>query len=255
MEPDPTGEHYRPVRLTAESATVVRAIGDDAIPTLLHWMSTPYDGLSLEALELAEKNSIPYRVKLWLVSTFLESYQPQSAILAFRALGAGATNAIPSLAQMLHSPLDSRFAASALYAIAPDGAAELTSNFMKINNGITRANILVQLEHEITPELEHHFAMFLVVRLANDNDNGVQMAVCHTLGTLTNSAELAVPALVDALDRKQILFPIMALEQFGPASISAVGPIHNALTHSNPYVRTNATLALIAIQGSTTKTN
>jgi len=252
VEPDPAGNPYRPVRFTAESAAAVRAIGTNAIPTLLQWMSTPYGGLRAEVLKLTEKNSIPYRARLWLASNFLKSYRPDLAILAFRVLGDGATNAIPSLAQMLHSPLDSRSAVMALCAISTDGAAALTNGFMKINDGTTRANIILQLEHEITPELEPHFAVFLAERLTNDNHNGVQMAVCHVLGTLTNSAEVAVPALVDALNRKQILFPIMALGQFGPAAIPAVDRIQDALTDSNPYVRTNAALALIAIQGTGT---
>jgi len=249
-EPDPAGNPYRPVRLTAESTAAVRAIGTNAIPTLLQWMSTPDGRLRVEVLQQVEDNSIPYRARLLLASIFLKSYQPGSAILAFRVLIDGATNAIPALAQMLHSPLDSRSAARVLCAIGPDGAAALTNEFMKINDGTTRANIILQLEHEITPELEHHFAVFLAERLANENYNGVLAAACRTLGTLTNSTDVAVPALVHALERKhQNLFPIMALKQFGPAAISAVGPIQDALTDSNPYVRTNAALALIAIQG------
>jgi hypothetical protein len=250
MEPDPAENPYRPVRLTADSAAVVHSIGTNAFPTLLQWMTRLEEGLDATVLNWSEDDRIPLQVRRMLEAFFPKTYQPHIAVLVFRVLGSEATDAIPSLVPMLHSPLNSRHAAMALCAIGPDGAGALTNRFPEIGNAHVRANIVLQLEHEITPESEAFFARFLTEQLARETDYGVQMSLCRTLGTLTNCADVAVPALVNALHSKQNLFPIMALAQFGPAAISAVGPIRDALTDSNPYVRTNAALALIAIQGS-----
>lgn len=243
---------YMPFRLSRESAAAVREIGANAVPTMLQWMTRPEKGLNARIVAWANDDRIPFLARRLMVSVYPKSYRPDLAILAFRVLGSDAQCAVPSLQQMLHAPDNARWAVMALCAVGPEGAAALSEEFPKIEEGTLRANIINQLEHGMTSGLEPHCASFLARRLDEDSHAAVRMSAARMLGRLTNAATVAVPALTKALQDRDggVRFTVStSLGQFGSSATSAIVPLQGALNDANPQVRLDATRALRSIQG------
>jgi hypothetical protein len=252
-EPATDAGPYMPFRLSRESAAAVREIGTNALPTMLQWMTRPEKGLKSKIVSWANDDRIPFFARRLLVPAYPKLYRPDLAILAFRALGTDARSAVPSLAQMLHAPNNARWAVMALCAVGPEGATALEEAFPWIGDGILRANIISQLEHGITPELEQHCAAFLAQRLGEDSHAGVRMSAARVLGMLSNSPAVAVPALTKALQDRDggVRFTAStSLGQFGSAATTAIVSLQAALNDANPQVRLDAARALRSIQGS-----
>jgi len=252
-EPATDGGGYLPFRLSGQSAAAVREIGTNALPTLLHWMIRPERGLKGKIVTWANDGRIPFLARRALAPVHPKSYRPDLAILAFRVLGREAEGAVPSLVQMLQAPANGRWAVMALCAVGPGGSAALEEAFPTIGDGVQRANLIIQLEHGITPELERHYAPFLAQRLAQDSHAAVRMSAARVLGTLTNSGAVAVPALAQALQDRDggvRRTASTSLGQFGPAATSAVVSLRAALNDPNPQVRVDAARALRSIQGT-----
>lgn len=243
-----------PFRFTAESEAAIRAIGTNAIPTLLRWIKRPEQGLNARITNWVENDRIPFFVRLRLGSLIRQTYRPDQATLVFRVLKEDANDAIPSLTQMLHSSQNSRWAVLALCAVGTDGVSSLQQEYPAISDEIHRvhrANIIHPLEHGITPELEPQFAPFLVRVMSEDSHASARMAAARLLGKLTNSAAIVVPALTRALahhDAGVRFGAASSLEQFGAAAASAIPSLQVAVNDGHPQVRLNAAQALRIIQ-------
>lgn len=241
---------YFAVTLSDEGASAVRQIGTNALPTLVRWMIYPEDtlrGRLLLRLKDTRASAIAVR---FLVP---KSYQPGSAVLAFQALGPDAKGAIPALVQMLHEPDNFRWAVMALCAIGTEGATAIQKAFPTIGDGILRANIVLQLEHGISPELQGDFAPVLAQQLKDDSSAAARMSAARVLGKLTNAAAVAVPALIGAMQGRDGGARMVAAESlgyFGPGALSAVPSLEAALNDQDPQVRINAANALRLIQGA-----
>ena len=99
--------------------------------------------------------------------------------------------------------------------------------------------------------MEHQLAPFVAQRLTQDPHAAVRLSAARVLGTLTSSADVAVPALIEALQERDggvRLTAAASLGRFGTAAASAVPALQAALNDPNPQVRTNAAQTLQAIQ-------
>ncbi len=244
---------YLPVRLSPEAVAAVRGIGTNALPTMIRWMTRPESGVEAKIVTWAHDGRIPLWARRFLVPAYAKSYRPGSAIMAFRALGPAAKDAVPVLARMLNSPNNAPWAVMALCAVGSQGVKALEEAFPQIGDGIQRANIINQFEVVVTPELEGSFAPFLARVLGEDSHAAVRMSAARVLGMLTNSPMVAVPALTKALQDRDggVRFTASAsLGRFGPAATSAIDSLQAALNDSNPQVRLDAARALRSIQGT-----
>lgn len=273
IQPDSSAGAYMPFRFTAESEAAIRAIGTNAIPTLLRWIKRPEQGLNALITNFGEDDRIPHFVRLRLSSLIRTTYRPDQATLVFRLLKQDAKDAVPSLRQMLHSPQNSHWAVLALCAVGADGVTGLQQEYPAISDGMYRANIIHPLEYPaifpgahranithhplengFTPELEPLLAPFLAKIMSEDSEAAARMAAARLLGKLTNSAAIVVPALTRALAHKDggVRFTAASsLEQFGAAAASAIPSLQAALNDGHPQVRINAAQALRIIQQTT----
>ena len=256
FEQDTNAGAYLPFRLSDESATAVRAMGTNAVPTLLKWMVRPEDGFDGRVLTWVNDDRLPVFARRALVPVLPKSYRPHSAIFAFRILGAEAHGAVPALEKMLQSPNNAQAAVMALCAIGSEGETAFEKAFPLIDDGILRANIINHLEHGITPALENSCAMFLAERLNQDPHSAVRMSIARVLGSLTNSAAIAVPALAQAVrgqDDGARLVACSSLEKFGTNALSAIADLEGALNDDNSQTRRDAARALRSIQKANEK--
>jgi hypothetical protein len=252
-EPATDAGPFLPFRLSREGAAAVREIGTNALPSMIQWMTRPENGLAGKFVTWAQDDRIPFLARRLLVPAYSKSYRPDLAIMAFRALGSDAEDAVPALAQMLYAPNNSRWAVMALCAVGPQGVNALEDTFPKIEDGILRANIINQMEEGITPELEGSCAPFLARMLGEDSHAAVRMSAARVLGTLTNSVTLAVPALSKGLQDRDggvRLTASASLGRFGQAAASAIVSLQVALNDTNPQVRLEAARALRSIQAT-----
>jgi hypothetical protein len=218
---------------------------------MLQWMTRPEEGPQSKIVSWATDDRLPLFARRLLVPAYPKSYRPDLAILAFRALGSDGEGAVPSLAQMLHAPHNARWAVMALCAVGPEGVTALEEAFPNIVDGILRANIINQLEHGVTPELEQQCARFLAQRLGEESEAAVRMSAARVLGTLSHSAAVAVPALTKALQDRDggVRFTAStSVGQFGSAASSAIVSLQALLNDANPQVRLDAARALRSIQ-------
>jgi hypothetical protein len=254
IQPDPSAGAYMPFRFTAESEAAIRAIGTNAVPTLLRWIKRPEQGLNARITNWVEDDRIPFFARLRLSSLIRKTYRPDKATLVFHVLKQDAKDAVPSLTQLLHSPQNSHWAVLALCAVGTDGVTGLQQEYPAIFDGVHRANIIHPLEHGSTPELEPQLAPFLAKIMSEDSHAAARMAAARLLGKLTNSAAIVVPALTRALEHKDggVRFTAAgSLEQFGAAAASAIPSLQVALNDGSPQVRTSAAQALRIIQQAT----
>jgi hypothetical protein len=254
IQPDPSAGAYMPFRFTAESEAAIRAIGTNAVPTLLRWIKRPEQGLNARITNWVEDDRIPFFARLRLSSLIRQTYRPDQATLVFRVLKQDAKDAVPSLTQLLHSPQNSHWAVLALCAVGTNGVTGLQQECPAIFDGVHRANIIHPLEHGATPELEPQLAPFLAKIMSEDSHAAARMAAAQLLGKLTNSAAIVVPALTQALAHQDggVRFTAAgSLEQFGAAAVSAIPSLQVALNDGSPQVRTSAAQALRIIQQAT----
>jgi hypothetical protein len=243
------------VTLSDEGATAVRQMDTHALPVLLRWMRYPEHDLRLKLLESLQRKQ-GQRGRIFFATARLltpRSYQPGSAVLAFQALGPSMRCAVPALTRMLHEPRNARTAASALCALGPDGIGALGETLPTVGDGSLRANILLEFYPVTSPELQHALSPLLVRRLKEDTSGGTRMAAAQVLARFSHAAGAAVPALAAALrdrDGGVRLVAADGLGRFGPEAASAVAALEAALSDPNPAMRSNATNALLLIQGT-----
>jgi hypothetical protein len=225
----------------------VREVGSTELQTLVQLITKPKLGLKAEILRWAVDDRVPNSVKRLMGPIHPKSYHPALAILFFRALGTQANAAIPALVGLLYETGDARWAAVALNGIGSDGVAAIEKEFPLINDGIVRANIMLQLYHE------NGLDRFIAKQLGQDSHPAVRMAAARNLGTAKDRKEAAISALIKALEDRDggVRFTACeSLELFGTASASAIAPLEAALNDPGPQVRSSASRALQTIENA-----
>lgn len=232
-------------RLTDEAITYVQEVGATELDTVVGLIAKPTSGPKALFLGMLADDRIPDQVKPLLGLFIPRSYNPAVATVFFRALGPLANDAIPDLTAMLHVSDDSRWAALALSAISPAGIAALSKEFPLINDGIIRANVMSHLLRE------RGLAPFFATQLQLDRHAAVRMSAARNLGRANDEVKIAVPALIEALkdsDGAVRFTACQSLAQLGPAAEPAKAHVEALLQDPNSQVRTDAALALGAIQ-------
>lgn len=249
---------FLPVLLTAESDAAVKAIGTNAIPTLVQLMTRPDNALPRKMIDLLNHKRLPHAVSEMLYPFISQYYNPPLALLGFRALGAEADGAIPALVAMLHSEDDFRFAVMALCTCGVNGATALTETFPSIGDPTLRSYVLDQLEYAVTPLVESHIASFIGERMNAEPHPNTRMSAARVLGTMTNSLSITLPALTTALGHRDLGVQFMAIDglaHIGPEAADSSEALESFLESDNPSLRRSATLALRSIQAEAEVTN
>lgn len=248
LEPDvPPPSSFPGFHLSEAGIAGVRELGAAELPTLVSLLSQPKHGLQARILRWSTDERLPNRVRRWLIPFYPQSYNPAVAILFFRTLGSEARAAIPELIEMLHVTTDARWAAVALVGIGPEGVTALEEQFPLIQDSIVRANIMLQLYRE------HGLYRFHAKQLVEDPHSVVRMSAARNLRASSKGGEVAIPALIKALDDREagVRFEAcQSLGQFGPAAASALGRLEALLSDSNADVRYHAAQALQTIKAA-----
>lgn len=248
------GSKAMPIRLNAESTAVVRAIGTNALPWLRKRMAAPKPGWRQDTYRWVHQRRFPPFV-IWSASVVsgYDRYDPFASILAFQALERDAEAAVPFLTEMLGQDENSSMAVLALSVIRPEGVRALIEAFPRIADEEQRGRIVSYLEYAVSPDIAQTFVNFAAKWSTEDPSSQVRFVAVHELGTFTNSAAVAVPALTRALKDRDTWVRSKAcssLERFGKDAASASAPLGAALNDPHPQVRADAARALQAIGGA-----
>ena len=233
--------------LSDEGISGIQQVGTEDLQKLVQLIVRPKSGFKALILKWGNDDRVPNSIRHLMIPVRPKSYNPAMAILFFRALGPEANTTIPALTELLHVADDARWAAMALSGIGTDGIAALEKEFLLVNNGIVRANIMGQLYRE-TGLVE-----FIAKQLDQDLHASVRKHAARNLGVFPNNTDVAIPALVKALkdpDGSVRFTACESLEQLGNASASVVSALETALSDPNPQVRFNASRAIQAIERS-----
>lgn len=249
VEPDTGPDRIIPgFHLTDAGLAAVREIGTSDLESLVNMIQRPQKGLKAQPLKLAEIEGLSNLATTLLYFAAPKSYNPALGVVIFRVLGDEASAAVPQLAKMLHVPDDAMWAALALSAIGPEGAAALQKEFSSISSDTARAGIINQSEHQ------DNFTPLLTQALSQDPNSFVRMSAAIILGTMTNFPDESTPALAkSALQDKDSAVrsaAIQSLGGFGAAAATAVPILEKALQDPNREVQERAAEALEAIRQS-----
>jgi HEAT repeat protein len=225
-----TARGEAPMRGEAEAA--IRAIGTNAIPTLLHMIEHRDNPLEDRMLSLAQK--IPF-LRIQRVSPLDPNYE---AVMAFKVLGTKAGSAVPRLIEIYnHEPdRDTKFwVISALAEIGPaaEPAVPILLHTLSGTNTRLRENAARALG-EI-----HADASVVVpplISCLNDPDPTLRLAAVFALRNFGKEAKAAAPALRELVrDAKRSAGPIFA-GTFAPGvSVPTIGEMAtNALWEIDP---------------------
>jgi len=229
------------VALSDPAERALRAMGTNALPTLLSWMRYPY----------AEDDPRP-KAMVWLgrhqlgfcqVLLTPGSYRPDLAALALHTLGTNAQPAVPALTAMLSEQDNAQYAGAVLALIGPPGAAALETVVPAVADELTRANLVGRLQSLVRPERHAEFEPLLIQRLNEDEAQSVRVSAAQVLGVFTNapSAALALANAVRAGDRVVRAQAGQSLARFSPEALAAAAPVlEQLLTSTNLAVRNEA---------------
>lgn len=199
----------------AEADAAVRQMGANAIPTLLHMVRAHDTKLKIALLRLASKPR--FVGEDFLITAIRPALLvQQQAVVAFHALGASASNAVPVLIQTYRERigLDSQCAcAEALGCIGPAAS-------------------------EAIPDL---------ICAATNSDQRLRLVAVEALGNLHADSALVVPVLTRSLqdpNRWLQLLALRSLTGFGAQATSAIPVLRQLLKDGSPDVRANAAEAL-----------
>lgn len=234
--------------LTDAGLAAVWEIGTSDLESLVNMIQRPQKGLKAQSLKLAVIEGLSNLATTLLYFAAPKSYNPALGVVIFRALGDEASAVVPQLAKMLHVPDDARWAALALSAIGPEGAAALLKEFSSISSDTSRAGIINQSERQ------DHMTPLLAQALSKDPDSNVRMSAAVSLGTMTNYPDESIPALTKAAlqdnDPAVRSTAIQSLGRFGAAAATAVPILEKALHDPDREVQERAAEALEAIRQS-----
>ena len=191
----------------------VRQIGTNSIPTLLHKLRAHDSKLKLALLRLSDEQHF---IRFWSLPAFFPTRQ---AAVAFHALGAQASNAVPFLIQTYREKIGSDSQCGCAEALGWIGPAA----------------------SEAIPDL---------MSAATDSDNTLRAIAVEALGNIHADPALVLPVLIKSLqdsNGRVRLNAVNALAAFGSEAKAAVPALTRSLNDPVPIIRTNAATSLKAI--------
>ena len=191
----------------------VRQIGTNSIPTLLHKLRAHDSKLKLALLRLSDEQHF---IRFWSLPAFFPTRQ---AAVAFHALGAQASNAVPFLIQTYREKIGSDSQCGCAEALGWIGPAA----------------------SEAIPDL---------VSAATNSDHTLRWVAVAALAHLHTETKLVLPVLVAALrDPDPVVrkHAVWTLEGLGAEAKLAVPTLTQSLVDSNSFMSTDVSNALKAI--------
>jgi hypothetical protein len=238
---------------TKENATaIVRAIGTNAIPYLVHELTTKHDG------ELRTKIALRFPQYAFVRRHFPTPPQRLGrAMLGFEALGEVGTPAIPLLKPFMEVPPG--YATTALSYLGTNGLPYLFENLGSTN---------LSLRHNTTAALINMFhrgqakptdlkpALPLAINMLQSANQNTRDRAASLLAVMGMEAQEAVPILAQAMavEKNPSIKEQMgkALAKIDPDnnSTAALAQIRSQLQNPNPNFRADAVMTLVNLPNS-----
>ncbi len=226
-----------------EADDAVRAIGKDAIPTLLKMLRTKDSPFEKPLMWLAQHQSL---VKIRFDP--MEAYDWRwRGSEGFRALGPEGKQALPEVIPMFQDPNTAGYAATAMSTMGPETVSILQSGLTNRDEWIRAASA-----HALMYSGTNAWGTVpdLLARL-NDPSRFVRQQAGHTLGALGQQPDLVLPGLIKLL-QDPVPFvrevAVGAIGGFGTRATSAVPAIVKAISESSVSERAFRDYATNALQ-------
>jgi HEAT repeat protein len=260
LQPQPSNV---PDQTPPEVIEAVRAIGTNALPCLVKWIS--FDGARIQ--------SIHDRLPRWIRSTRIPRYflgmrrsvNAGHASDAFGILGASASPAVPDLVAMLRQPcsfVKTYNVTSALAAIGRPALVPILEILAdKQSSSLTRSYICGMLSNmaekrELGPAIAT--AVPVLAQCAKQTNLWVVLNSANALGSIGTDPDVSVPALITAArfpDARVQRSALHALGQFGTNANASLPIVIQALNDPDTWTRTVARVAAERIAPEVFKTN
>jgi HEAT repeat protein len=241
-----------PPSTTQEATAAVNAIGTNALPTLLFWLSYEQGkakdaaGWFLDHAPLGKQTHRALALRLHVQDQLL---LPALANSGFEILGTNAQPAIPQLVRIAkgerHQTIAHR-AVVALGRIGPPALPALTQ-LLSDTNCPVRGAVVIEIAHFATnsPSVGP-----MILQLTSDPSPAVSCAAAGMVGNIGIPHELAVPVLVKALasqDTGTRRLAAFSLGQYTTQAVEAVPALRQLLLDPHYLARNSATNALLKI--------
>lgn len=227
-----------------ESIEAVRAMGTNALPTLLAMLRTPESAWKRKFVDWTQD----------ALGLDLEDHLPEvrrrRALAGLRVLGTVAEPAIPQITKLV-SAGDLQVSASALGALAEIGGPQTIAPLMAaVTNkspqvSVPAAAMLGALRADARP------AIPALLEALETSDAGLRASAARALGEIAFSPRRCVPALTKALGDSNSLVRFSAataLGQFGDAAESALPAIQALSVDGDEFARRAIPRAAIRVQ-------
>ncbi len=260
-----------------QAVEALRKIGTNAIPALLEMLQEKDSPLKLKWIALLQKQHLfkPPQRAMW------RNYQ---AAKGFEALGATASNAVPTLVQVYRMKISEISQEETLVALGAIGPAASPAATPVLQDALTNLDDRLRSSAVMAIDQIHSQPEVFVPALINalkDSDAGVRHWAAMALAKYGAAAKPAVPALiailndpdpyvrVEAANALKSIDPVaampalinalkdsyglvralsaIALARYGPAAKPAVPALIALLNDADPGVRVEAASALKAI--------
>lgn len=229
----------------AASERAFRAIGTNAVPTLLYWIRYEPSPLGRTVHTLAERLPGPLRPN----PTKSRGYRATDAVIGFSLLGPEGRIAVPELVHLTMTSTTEGRIERCVEALCNLGPVALPGLLTIITN--TQAKGRVAAIHSIGYSgTNFASAVPFLIKCLDDEEDGVACTAATTLGRLALSPSTVIPALAATLrstnaDCRE--YAAAGLLDFGAKAMPAVSALQAALLDPSPSVRVMATNALLEI--------
>jgi HEAT repeats len=209
--PAPTRTPQQQFDLQRQCRVAIRAIGSNAVPTLVNLVRTRDSSLKLKILTLLSKQHFIS------IKPPTARYYHQLSMGGFETLGPILKDAVPALTELLNDP-DADVRATATWNLGnlgPDASAAIPS----------------------------------LIKNLKDTNSTVRFYSLQSLADIHSQPEVVMPILIDALSKPQTQstmydVALIGLGKFGPQASNAVPLIKTFLTNNVSFVAEDATNAL-----------
>lgn len=227
-----------------ESVLAIRAMGPEAVPTLLTMLQAEDSAWKIKTVNWAQET-------LGLdFEDSLAEVKRRRAVAGFRVLGHAAEPAIPQLAALV-SDADFATASSALSALAEIGG---TNTIPPLLAALTNVNPQVSVPAAAmlgSLRSGGRAAVPVLVKALTDGDSGVRASAARALGEIALDPDRSVPALTQALSdtNGMVRFSAaIALGAFGTQAESALPVIRSLSPEGDEFARRALPRTAIRVQ-------
>ncbi len=243
MFPGQPGQALKPREHEAEDALI--NIGTNAVPMLMQWLTArpnPFEKLALRCFGSSKYVPRSWRSQL---AGSVYNHGHLKNLIAFnvlKTLGPLAVPAIPQLEEMASRSTADDDATHLLMSIGPAAVPSLANALRKNNNSVRRVEILNALGTIGSPASG---VVSNVVVCLQDMDSNVAGAAAETLGRIQRHPEIAVPALILAIQQPPLVVQkkaIVAVGAFGSLASDAEAVLITARENVVLFQRAEAAL-------------